>query len=46
MAKFYIETVKKMLLKAESDCKDQYLVLLECKNTLISNNLASLSEIS
>ena len=45
MVKPYIETVKKMLLKAKSDCNDQFLVLLEYKNVSISNNLSLPSEL-
>ena len=37
MVDHYIQTVKKILWKAGSDSKNQYLVLLEYKNTLISN---------
>ena len=45
MVEQYIQTEKKMLLKVETNCKDQYLVLFEYWNTPISNNLTSLSEI-
>ena len=47
MVQRYIQIAKKMLVKGESDCKNQYLVLLifEYRNTLISNNLPSPSEI-
>ncbi|KAF0747865.1 Uncharacterized protein FWK35_00020961 [Aphis craccivora] len=45
MIERYIQTLKKMLVKAEEDNKDIYLALLEYRNTPISKDLASPAEI-
>ncbi|XP_060873973.1 uncharacterized protein K02A2.6-like [Metopolophium dirhodum] len=45
MVERHIQTIKKMLIKADEDNKDVYLTLLEYRNTPISKDLASPAEI-
>jgi len=45
MVERYIQTVKKMLIKADENNKDIYLALLEYRNTQISRDLAFPGEI-
>lgn len=45
MVKRYLQTVKYILKKADFDNRNPYLALLEYRNTLISNNIPSTSDL-